>query len=322
MKKAGITVIIITLLLLAITGYAQSPAAKDVLNTVYAKTVKQKGETIAAVDLNEGVGANSYQNSGDNPNSRYYVNPDFFRIKSDENLTLIEGFKTMQQTTEWSCGNVAALMVLYHFGITDETELRLAEAMGTHTDRSTPGAKPGSAVNPNDYGTNVEQLYHYFSSAKGLKVVETSYRPNGRPDDILTADDGVCENDTGNYPPTFASASLYASENSDDTELWVKDAKDSFFVQWLLSNLKGNRPIMVEWGDWDGHWQVIIGYDNNGTPGVGDDILIFADPYDTSDHWQDGYYYYPLERWFNMWQDRAIAPKPYQLQPYIIIDRS
>ena len=79
---------------------------------------------------------------------------------------------------------------------------------------------------------------------------------------------------------------------------------------------------MVEWADWDGHWQAIIGYDNNGTPGIGDDILIFADPYDTSDQWQDGYYYYPLERWFYMWSDRNVAPKPYQLQPYIIIDKA
>ena len=39
---------------------------------------------------------------------------------------------------------------------------------------------------------------------------------------------------------------------------------------------------MVEWGDWDGHWVAIIGYDNNGTPSIGDDTLIFADPYDTS----------------------------------------
>ena len=46
---------------------------------------------------------------------------------------------------------------------------------------------------------------------------------------------------------------------------------------------------MVEWGDWDGHWQ-------------------------------DGYYFYPLERWFYMWQDRKVAPKPYQLQPFIVID--
>ena len=54
---------------------------------------------------------------------------------------------------------------------------------------------------------------------------------------------------------------------------------------------------------------------------TGDDTLIFADPYDTSDHWQDGYSIFPLEKFFYMWQDRKVAPKPYQLQPYIIIDK-
>jgi hypothetical protein len=76
---------------------------------------------------------------------------------------------------------------------------------------------------------------------------------------------------------------------------------------------------MVEWGDWDGHWQTIIGYDTMGTPSFGDDMIIFADTYDTSDHWQDGYCFYPAERFFYMWKDRAIAPKPFQLQPYMII---
>lgn len=281
---------------------------------------KIKGETIPAPDADENGGADAYGSGGDNPASRYYVNPDFYRMKSDENLTLIEGFKTMQQTTEWSCGNVTALMVLSHFGKTDITEYDLAVAMGSHTDKDVAGSLPGSANNPGEYGTNVAQLYGYFSGLEGFRVVETSYRADYAAADLLGAADGVPEANMGNLKPTFSAVSLYASENSEATEAWVEDAKDSFFVNWIVSNLQANRPIMVEWGDWDGHWQAIIGYDSNGTPGIGDDILIFADPYDTSDHWQDGYYYYPLERWFYMWSDRAVAPKPFQLQPYIIVE--
>ncbi|NCB27653.1 MAG: hypothetical protein EOM62_19705, partial [Bacteroidia bacterium] len=175
---------------------------------------------------------------------------------------------------------------------------------------------------PGEYGTTVGQLYDYFSKLDGFTVVETSYRADYSQEELLTSEDGVTDADVGNLPPTFSPMSLYASENSDTTESWVEDAKDSFFVRWLLSNLEAGRPIMVEWCDWDGHWQVIIGYDSNGTPGIGDDILILADPYDTSDHWQDGYYYYPLERWFYMWNDRGVVPKPYQLQSYIIVDKA
>ena len=53
---------------------------------------------------------------------------------------------------------------------------------------------------------------------------------------------------------------------------------------------------MVGWNDWGGHWQVIIGYDTMGTETTQDDVIIVADPYDTTDHNQDGYGVYGAER--------------------------
>ena len=282
--------------------------------------IQSKPEMIKGLDYNEYAGADAYNNAGDNLNSKFYKAPDFYNMISDDQITIIPKFKTMQQTTEWSCGNVTALMVLENLGIKGFTEMQLAEMMGSSVDKDVEGAKPGSANNFFEYGTNVKQLYDFFSTQKDLKVLETSYIANPKAEDLTSENDGLSTADFGNIKPTFSSSSLYASENSDTTEAWVEDAKDSYFVKWLTGHLKEGRPIMVEWGDWDGHWQAIIGYDNNGTPSIGDDVLVFADPYDTSDHWQDGYYFYPLERWFYMWQDRKVAPKPYQLQPYIVVD--
>ena len=282
--------------------------------------IQSKPEMIKGLDYNEYAGADAYNNAGDNLNSRFYKAPDFYNMVSDDQITIIPKFKTMQQTTEWSCGNVTALMVLENLGIKGFTEMQLAEMMGSSVDKDVEGAKPGSANNFFEYGTNVKQLYDFFSTQKNLKVLETSYIANPKAEALTSENDGLSTADFGNIKPTFSSVSLYASENSDTTEAWVEDAKDSYFVKWLTGHLKEGRPIMVEWGDWDGHWQAIIGYDNNGTPSIGDDVLVFADPYDTSDHWQDGYYFYPLERWFYMWQDRKVAPKPYQLQPYIVVD--
>ncbi len=298
------------------------PASSPAASAPAAESDKPMPETIPGEDFDPEGGADAYAGGGNNPASRYYVNPDFYHMQSDENLTLIEGFKTMQQTTEWSCGNVTALMVLNHYGVNDVSEYDIAVAMGSHTDKDVPGAQPGSANNPGEFGTNVQQMTEYFAGRDDFTVLESSYLTDYSPDNLLSAEDGVTEADQGNLPPTFSSAALYASENDDATEMWVEDAKDSYFVQWLLGHLEAGRPIMVEWGDWDGHWQAIIGYDSNGTPSIGDDILIFADPYDSSDHWQDGYYYYPLERWFYMWQDRAVAPKPYQLQPYLVVEKT
>ena len=282
--------------------------------------IQSKPEMIKGLDYNEYAGADAYNNAGDNLNSKFYKAPDFYNMVSDDQITIIPKFKTMQQTTEWSCGNVTALMVLENLGIKGFTEMQLAEMMGSSVDKDVEGAKPGSANNFFEYGTNVKQLYDFFSTQKNLKVLETSYIANPKAEALTSENDGLSTADFGNIKPTFSSSSLYASENSDTTEAWVEDAKDSYFVKWLTGHLKEGRPIMVEWGDWDGHWQAIIGYDNNGTPSIGDDVLVFADPYDTSDHWQDGYYFYPLERWFYMWQDRKVAPKPYQLQPYIVVD--
>lgn len=311
-KKLTLVAAVVLIFALALSSYAL-----DGNNSVK----KSKPERIPVeINIDEEGGADAYGSSGDNPASRYYMNPDFYNMKSDDQLTLIEKFKTYQQTAEWSCGNATALMVLWHFGITDYNEMEIAEAMGSHTDKDTPGAAPGTANNFYEYGTSVGQIHKFFEADPRFKVVESSYIEKYSEEDLIQEGDGFTPADKGNLFPSFSSNALYTTDNDDESENWIEDGADSYFVKWLKSHLEAGRPIMVEWGDWDGHWQAIIGYDNNGTPGIGDDMLIFADPYDTSDHWQDGYYYYPLERWFYMWKDRNVAPKPYQLQPYIIVE--
>jgi len=286
-----------------------------------AQAEKMMPETIpATINIEEWGGANAYENGGDNPGSRYFVNHDFYRAKNDGQLTIIENFKTYQQTSEWSCGPATALMVLWHFGEESYNEWDISVLMKAHTDLDDPEAGPGTANNFGEYGADVSQMTRFFEEMDGFRVVETSYKADYTEDDLIQeGDEDYTSNDWGNLPPTFSYMSLYTTENDDESEDWA-DAADSYFVTWLTGHLKAGRPIMVEWVDWDGHWQAIIGYDNNGTPEIGDDILIFADPYDTSDHWQDGYYIYPLERWFYMWHDRNIAPKPLQLQPYLVVE--
>ena len=64
----------------------------------------------------------------------------------------------------------------------------------------------------------------------------------------------------------------------------------------IQQQLAAGNPIMIGWNDWGGHWQVIIGYDTMGTETTQDDVIIVADPYDTTDHNQDGYGVYAAER--------------------------
>ncbi len=72
-------------------------------------------------------------------------------------------------------------------------------------------------------------------------------------------------------------------------------------LEQIQATLKENKPIVVAWNDWGGHWQVIIGYDTLGTDTTQDDVIIVADSYDTTDHNQDGYGVYSAERFYYNW---------------------
>jgi Peptidase_C39 like family len=50
-------------------------------------------------------------------------------------------------------------------------------------------------------------------------------------------------------------------------------------LKFLRNKISKRNPVMVEWVDWDGHWQVVIGYDYMGTPDdESDDVIIMAAP--------------------------------------------
>lgn len=90
------------------------------------------------------------------------------------------------------------------------------------------------------------------------------------------------------------------------------------FKNFIMKNLYAGTPIIVENVEWGGHWRVIIGYDTLGTEDNLDDVLIMAEPYDTSDHNQDGYAINNGWRFFSMWFDHSLFPKTQKNQPFII----
>ena len=71
--------------------------------------------------------------------------------------------------------------------------------------------------------------------------------------------------------------------------------------EFVINNLKAGVPIIVNDIDWGGHYRVIIGYDTMGDDYMGNDVIIMADPYDTTDHQQDGYNIVPAQRFYYMW---------------------
>jgi hypothetical protein len=225
-------------------------------------------------------GASAYAGSGNHLDSRYFAHIDVYNLKSSKTLTVLPKFQTYQQTTEVTCGPSAALMVLYYYGNKQWDELKIANLMQTSRDLDGDNKEePGKANERGEWGTSTDHMVKFFKKI-GWKT--TSSLNKGKMEDGKTFDD------------------------------------EGKFRDWVIANLKAHTPIMVEWSDWLGHWQVIIGYETMGTASMGDDVLILADPYDTSDHLQDGYYLFNAERFYYMWADGFILPKSQQYQQWLI----
>lgn len=247
--------------------------------TTYAKVTKEN-----LIPFPEGYnhlesGTSSYDGLGNVVQSPYFPVFDFYNMKSTETLTLLPKFKTYQQTTEYTCGAVAGLMTLYHFGETQYDELEVAEIMQTHKDRNFSNKQEaGIADERGEYGTSTSGMVHFFE------------RIGWQVESSLTKAD-----ETG-Y--SFATPEI--------------------FRDFVIEKLKNDTPIMVENIDFGGHWRTIIGYDTMGTETIADDVIIMADPYDTSDHSQDGYIYTNAERFFYMWYDSHILPETQKYQQWLV----
>ncbi|MEG1781445.1 MAG: papain-like cysteine protease family protein [Clostridium sp.] len=180
--------------------------------------------------LNDG-GADVWNRMCDHADSPYFYNLDFYNLKSTDSLALLPHFKTLQQTSDWSCSSACILMTLEYYGVSgDWNEGSLAALRSDHSQQHT--------------GTCMDQMIEILNGVGGFDLV-TTY-------------------DYG-------------------------DNLDEINMAFLRRQIQAGYPVLVGWNDWGGHWEVIIGYDTMGTEHEGDDVLIFADPFDTSDHNQDGY---------------------------------
>ncbi len=95
----------------------------------------------AGLTVNDTGGAAAWLGKVDVKDSPYFKTPDFYNMKSGGSLTLLEHYKTYQQTTAYTCGPAAALTVVVHFkGAPLDDELKIAKFMDTGTPTSfSPG---------------------------------------------------------------------------------------------------------------------------------------------------------------------------------------
>ena len=91
----------------------------------------------------------------------------------------------------------------------------------------------------------------------------------------------------------FDSPTKYVN-NTDE----LPNRNEEVFAEYIKKTLKNNESIIIASNDWGGHYSNIIGYDDMGTDNIGDDVIFLADPYDTTDHINDGFTIFNYERYY------------------------
>ena len=108
------------------------------------------------------------------------------------------------------------------------------------------------------------------------------------------------------YGYEFESKRTFFKENEEEAYF-----DEERFSEYIKESLKNKEPIIILSNDWGGHYTVIIGYDDMGTDNIEDDVLIVADPFDTTDHICDGFTIWSYERLYYQ-----IATPYFQLYDY------
>jgi len=256
----------------------------------------------------------------------YWTSPDPAGTDLPETLVLLPGFPLLLADRPWDGGETCLLMVLTYLGLENLpdapslTPEELALRLKTQTDRDSPGALPGSADNYYEFGTGLPEMAAYVESRLDCRTGDTGYRTSFDGRDLIPpGTPWFSEADGGNLYPVFSQwAEGYPGTLPGHSPAGGEAVRPPFLT-WLRSCLERNLPVLVKWADGGGRWTVIIGWDGRGTEDPRDDVLIFADPLDEYDGNREGCSAFPLSRWFALWQDRQNTPRPWQLQPFLVI---
>ena len=228
MKKTVTLALTLALVLGLLSGCANNDTPADnAENSKAAETAENFTDEMKipyAVDLSPEDGADSVERSGDHENSPYFVHPDVYNMESTDTLTVLTHFRTMQQTSEWSCGVTAALMVLdWYDALGDWNEESLA-ALRHSLDGTELEGYPGATLN---------QAIDIFNGVGGFDIISSNDYPDGIwLDDIQGwLSEGkpvmICWNDWGGHWQTIIGYDTMGTENENDDVFLVADSYDT-----------------------------------------------------------------------------------------------
>lgn len=214
-------------------------------------------------------------------NSAYYtVNNDYFNMSSTSERIIFPKFASYQQTMQDSSGLACVLMILNYMGQDVHKEYTELELLKKYEE------------------VNGETVYGNGTTEEGLiKLVESL--------------------DLG-----------YAATNRDPV---YRAFEKENMAQFFQSAIKDGKFVLVRYESPVGYsWKLVIGYDNLGNikntltgeeqERFGDDVMIFAEPYDGYDHHQDGYATERAQDFFAWWKKKSDTGLISDPQSFVIID--
>ena len=207
-------------------------------------------------------------------NSDYYtVNNDYYNMTSTEERVIIPHFKSYQQTMQDSSGLACLLMILNYMG---------QDTQNTYTE---------------------EALVKKYEEVNGAKVYGKGTTEEGLVKLVEALGLGYTATNT-----VFKFSGSGESTRQKDTKKFFTDA------------IKEGKFILVRYQSPVGHgWKLIVGYDTLGNvwntaeqkeqDAFGDDVIIFAEPYDGADHYQDGFTTERMQDFYAWWKDMSASGK-------------
>lgn len=218
MKKLIVLTLLMSLTLVGCQAGASKPS-EVITGANYTDEMK----IAYTVDISEDDGADSVERLGDHPNTPYFNQLDFFNMKSTESLTILENFKTQQQTSEWSCGVTSGLMVMnWYDALGSYNEKTLAEF---RSNQLTPEA------------TSLRQLIDVFEGVGGFDLFST-FDVEGEVSEYFTFDfiqETLAEgtpimigwNDWGAHWQVIIGYDTMGTESTQDDVIIVADSYDT-----------------------------------------------------------------------------------------------
>ena len=135
MKKLTVVLVVAALLIGGAGGWFLGAQAGEATGN-YSNEMKMEYRTDYA-----DYGANTVERNGDHEDTPYFYHVDFYNAKTGDGLYILPQFKTIQQTSWWSCGVSSTEMVLNYFRMRgDWNEESLAALRENHEDRHLSGS--------------------------------------------------------------------------------------------------------------------------------------------------------------------------------------